>query len=129
MDEAACADPVPNKLSSCCFLQDDLAELAGHFNEPCPGRKGVEKSRTQQFQPVSALDASELARLSSRSLITEVLSDPGPAWLSSLCRHRDKLESAILAVFLDGGWKTWRFLYASQRPLSLCLLPCSAIIP
>eukprot|EP00971_Amphidinium_carterae_P347986 6490257-Amphidinium_carterae.2 len=129
MDEAASADPVPNKLSSCCFLPDDLAELAAHFNQPCPGRKGVEKSRLQQFQPASPLGFSEVSDLSSRSLITEVLGEQGPAWLSSLCRHRDKLETAIFAVFLDGGWKTWRFLYASLRPLTLCLLPCSAIVP
>eukprot|EP00971_Amphidinium_carterae_P265324 5263447-Amphidinium_carterae.1 len=67
MDEAASADPVPNELSSCCFLQDDLAELAAHFNQPCPGRKGAEKSRFQQFLPASPLGSSEVSRLSSRS--------------------------------------------------------------
>eukprot|EP00971_Amphidinium_carterae_P348086 6490312-Amphidinium_carterae.1 len=123
MSDSAEITPVPNKLKSCALEPSDVEHLAFAFNNTTKTKKKWESERDKALRVAEPLSADCMSSLVERSLLTEVLPDPGPPWLSSLCRHRTLLETAIISCTIDGRASYWRFLYASLRPVAVSVLP------
>eukprot|EP00971_Amphidinium_carterae_P325977 6456569-Amphidinium_carterae.1 len=64
-----------------------------------------------------------MSDMRERSILTEVLPDQGPGWLSALCKHRMLLDTAILCSDVNGSLRYWRFMYASLKPVAISILP------
>eukprot|EP00971_Amphidinium_carterae_P329440 6461886-Amphidinium_carterae.4 len=118
---------VPNKLQNCALKPPDIDHLALAFNNTNKTRRKWESERDKSLRVEEPLSAETMSGLVGSSLLTEVLPDLGPKWLSSLCRHRTQLETAILSCTIHGRSCYWRFLYASLRPVAVSLLPLGKV--
>jgi hypothetical protein len=109
------------RLGQCRFSEADRVEFRRLFDSPNWTKAFVDKLRKQASLEVGPPPPPVQAILEHMPLPEAPPKAASPPWLSWLAHNREFFRSAILRFSVAGQVAFYKFVYAKQNPLEVCL--------
>ena len=121
--EQAGSNRLPLNLSVCKFSNTALEGFQILMASPMFSETEVERMRAKAAVAPSPMSAAEQQQLSQLVVEDNERPQPKPSWLIAICRLRDHFADTALAIPTESGLAFFKFIYATQSPLSAYFAP------
>jgi hypothetical protein len=116
------------RMTSCRLTLAMLDELDDSYNVGPWSGEYVDSLREVCHKAVGPPPATMVKTLDDMSVGEHSADAVSPEWLSWMCHHRDYFRSCILRLHKADSFDTWKFVYATQNPLEVCLVKCVEVV-